>query len=266
MATNSIGMNLVTLKDGNEAGKVLDNLDAVSEAGLEGVGLWLGMLKQWKEAGNTLEALAGEIKARNLKVDEICFVCVLDKDGKVSDQREAFEMAKAVGAPQVITLYMDFEATPRKASDDWAAFVRKIEDIGVNATFEFVGQWVKYNTPLEAWQVIKDGPELGTMVFDTFHFWRGGCDLSQLGKFPGNRVSLVHLNDVVDIERTKAVDANRTWPGEGIMPLHEILSGLIANGFNGPLSVEIFGPVQQQDPAGVCKHAADAARKLLATL
>jgi len=224
--------------------------------------LWVSNIELWLRSQRSPAELAEELAGRNLEVHEICFAQVLKQDGTLADARRVFEWAKELGAPAVISLYFRPDNPLQKARDDWAAFVRSVEDIGVAAAFEFIGMWPNYNSPLSAWQVIRDGPALGRMVFDTFHFWRGGCDLSQIEKVPGERISLVHLNDVKDVPRDRAVDADRTYPGEGIMPLGQIVGGLVRGGFRGPFSVEIFGEVQEQEP-GVCKRAYRAARNVV---
>jgi 2-keto-myo-inositol isomerase len=263
MEIKEIGINLVTLKDGNDADKILENLDYVSEAGFKGVGLWLSMLSQWKKTGRSIGDLNKEIRNRNLKVYEICYVPILDDNGNLMDHRMAFEIAKELDAPQVISLYTDFDATIDKARKDWEAFVKTVEDIGVKAAFEFIGMWKKYNTPLEAWEIIRNSSEIGTIVFDTFHFWRGGGAFDQIDEIPCGRVSLVHLNDVKNVPREKAEDIDRTYPGEGIIPLKDTINRLLANGFTGLFSVEIFGEVQKRDPQEVCQHAFKSADRLI---
>jgi sugar phosphate isomerase/epimerase len=71
---------------------------------------------------------------------------------------------------------------------------------------------------------------------------------------------------VTDVPREQAADSDRTYPGEGTMNVAAIAGALVAKGFTGPFSVEIFGPVQEQDPAEVCGHTAAAARKLIDSL
>jgi 2-keto-myo-inositol isomerase len=250
-----VGLNLVTLKNGRDAAALPDNLERLRRAGFQGVGLWVQTIQEWLDSGRTVEQLAGETKSRGLEVHELCFVPVLDEAGKVADRRRTFEHASALGAGAVICIYGNPEAPLEKVRQDWSSFVRNVEDLRVPAAFEFIGPWPQYNSPLGAWRVIQAGPELGTIVLDTFHFWRGGCDLSQIGQVPARRISLVHLNDVKDVPQAKAVDADRTFPGEGILPLKEVLRGLAAEGFTGPLSVEIFGEAQQQDPDEVSLRA-----------
>jgi 2-keto-myo-inositol isomerase len=266
VANNRIGLNLITLRDGEDADELLANLDRVRGAGFQSVGPWRSTLEQWVASGRSISHLAHEIAERGLKVDEICYVMALDEDGKVADRRRIFEWARELGAGAVISIYDSPANPPEKVRQDWAQFVATVEDIGVDAAFEFVGMWPQYNSPLEAYQVIRDLPPVATMVFDTFHFWRGGCDVSQIKKVPPERISLVHLNDVKDVRREGAVDADRTYPGEGIMPLPQIVGALLANGFAGPMSVEIFGEVQQQKPDKVAQRACKTARKVLEAL
>ena len=260
---HSIGMNMVTLRDGREAGLLLENLDRIASAGFQGVGIWTKTIEDWLGQGNTLSQLSDAVGSRGLNVDELCFVNALDDSGEAADRTREFEWAAQLGCGNVIAIYGNPDTPLEKVRADWAAFVERIEGIGVSPAFEFIGMWPQYNSPLSAWEVIKAGPELGKMVFDTFHFWRGGGDLTQIAMIPGDRVGLVHLNDAKDVPRNQATDKDRTYPGQGVIPLREILNGLRQRGFSGPLSVEIFGAVQEQDPGEVCTRAYEATERLL---
>ena len=263
MATYRIGLNLVTLRDGQDAAGLEGNLDRVRAAGFGGVGLWVRTIEQWLDSGRTIARLGEAVKSRGLEVHELCFVGVLDDSGSVADRSREFGWAAELGAGAVISIYGNPDNALAKAREDWSAYVEKVAGAGVPAAFEFIGPWAQYNSPLSAWEVVQAGPALGTIVLDTFHFWRGGCELTQLGQVPGGRISLVHLNDAKDVPREQARDADRTFPGEGVMPLKEMLSGLLANGFAGPFSVEIFGEAQQQDPDVVSARAYTSAAEVL---
>lgn len=266
MARHRIGLNLVTLRGGQDAAGLEDNLDRLRRAGFDGVGLWVRTVEQWLDSGRTIAQLGRAIGDRGLEVHELCFVGVLDDSGDVADRSREFGWAAELGAGAVISIYGRPDSPLAKARDDWAAFVAKVAGAGVPAAFEFIGPWPRYNSPLSAWEVVGAGPELGTIVFDTFHFWRGGCDLGQLEQVPARRVSLVHLNDANDVPREKAVDADRTFPGEGVLPLGAMLGGLLAGGFTGPFSVEIFGRAQEQDPEAVAARAHETAAAVLGSL
>jgi 2-keto-myo-inositol isomerase len=263
MPQDRIGLNLVTLRNGQDAAALLPNLDRVRAAGFQGVGLWVSTIRQWLTGGKTLAGLVQEVHSRGLEIHEVCFVPVLDEQGNVADQGEVFAWARELEAPAVISIYGQPDQPLEKVRRDWARFVGKVADTGVAAAFEFIGPWKQYNSPLSAWEVVRAGPESGTIVCDTFHFWRGGGDLTQLDKVPGGRISLVHFNDVRDVPREKAQDSDRTYPGEGVMPLRRMVAALRRNGFAGPFSVEIFGPVQQDDPDQVSARAYRSARDVL---
>jgi len=265
MAHNRIGLNLVTLKGGQEAGRLLENLDRARDAGFDGVGLWVQTLKDWVAQGRAMDALAREVEARKLRVDEICYVTVPDSSQNLDEQKCVFQWAKELEAGCVISIYSKPQNPLEQARRDWQRFVREVEEFGVPAAFEFIGSWAQYNSPVTALSIV-EGTELGKIVLDTFHFWRGGCDLTEIPRVPANRVGLVHLNDVNNVPRQEARDSDRTYPGEGIMPLADICGGLIRNGYAGPFSVEIFGKVREDDPDQVCRHAYRAAAQLIGKL
>jgi 2-keto-myo-inositol isomerase len=265
MAHNRIGLNLVTLQGGLEAALLLQNLDRASEAGFDGVGLWVNTLRDWLAKGQSMDALRRETEARKLKVDEICYVMVPERSQGLDEQRRAFQWARELGAGCVISIYSKPQSGLEEARRDWERFLREVEEFAVPAAFEFIGSWSRYNSPLSALEVV-EGTALGRIVFDTFHFWRDGGDLAEVPRVPADRIGLVHLNDVNDVPRGDARDADRTYPGEGIMPLADTCGALIRNGFAGPFSVEIFGEAQRDDADRGCRRAFHAATQLVSRL
>ena len=83
---------------------------------------------------------------------------------------------------------------------------------------------------------------------------------------PAERIALVHLNDAKDVPREQAKDSDRTYPGQGVIPLEEMLGKLVANGYAGAVSVEIFGDCQEGDPDEVARRAYESASALIAAL
>jgi sugar phosphate isomerase/epimerase len=265
MADNRIGLNLVTLKGGLEADRLVANLDRARAAGFRSVGLWVQTLKEWVARGRSMESLGRELGARDLKADEVCFVVVPEATQALDEQKRVFRWAKELDAGCVISIYSKPENPLERARADWERFMREVEDSGVPAAFEFIGPWPQYNSPMSALAVI-EGAALGRMVIDTFHFWRGGGDLSEISGVPAGRVALVHLNDAKDVPRASARDSDRTYPGEGVIPLADICGALVRNGYKGPFSVEIFGQAQEDDPDRVCRHACRTAAQLIERL
>ena len=106
-------------------------------------------------------------------------------------------------------------------------------------------------------------PPVG-MVIDTFHFHAGGSVLPDLDRVPIDRLFVVHLNGCEDLPKPELADAHRLYPGEGVIPIEEILSRLRARGFDGVASIEIFRPEYwEQDPRAVARTAKAKATEIL---
>jgi len=266
MANNSVGLNTITLRGKPGDGRLLKRVDAVAEAGFSGIGLWMKDIEWWLDSGRALSELRDRIEHKGLTVDEICAVSVCDEHGRVQDATEAFRRAAMLNAGAIVCVYHNPKAPIEHARKQWAEFLEPIQNMGVKAAFEFIGTWEQYSTIEDAYAVVQDSPQVGTITLDTFHFWRGRSKVDTIKRIPVERIALVHLNDVKRVEWSQATDQDRTYPGEGVMPLTQILGTLIGEGYTGPLSVEIFGECQRQDPREVAVKAFKSASKVVKAL
>jgi len=80
------------------------------------------------------------------------------------------------------------------------------------------------------------------MVLDTFHFHAGGSSVNTIRDVDKEKVFIFHINDAEKKPREELQDAHRLYPGEGVIPLKEIISGLKGIGYDGPVSLEMFRP------------------------
>ena len=256
-----LGLNLVTLGGEPTVDGFVAKLEAAAEAGFAGVGVWLRDVQAWQEAGRSLDELKGLLSDKSLVIHEMCFVTVYDGDA-VSPRPDAFELAAEIGCPTVLVI-QGHDKPLETMQADWAAFLEPVKDLGIRAAWEFIGPWPAFNSPGEAWQIVQAGPEIGTVCVDTYHFWRGGKPVDDLLSVPGDRIGVVHLNDVNDVPRETSQDSDRTYPGEGVMPLGEMFDCLDKIGYQGPFSTEIFGACQQEPIADAAKKAYAGAAKVL---
>jgi 2-keto-myo-inositol isomerase len=103
------------------------------------------------------------------------------------------------------------------------------------------------------------------MVIDTFHFHAGGSLLPDLARVAIDKLFVVHLNGCEDVPKAALTDAHRLFPGEGVIPIEEILRPLHAAGFDGTMSIEIFRPEYwERDPREVAREARAKAVRVLA--
>ena len=105
------------------------------------------------------------------------------------------------------------------------------------------------------------------VVLDPFHLWRGGSGFGLIAHMPVRLVGVVHFNDAPadNPPRFEQRDADRVYPGDGCLPLVPMLRDLLAIGYDGPLSLELFNESYwAQDPAENLRRGAEATRAALA--
>lgn len=138
--------------------------------------------------------------------------------------------------------------------------------LGVKLAFEFLGfPWCAVRTVEQAWEIVStiNLPGVG-MVIDTCHFFAGGSTLESIQSIAAQKLAVFHINDVEAMPKEKIEDANRLFPGDGVIPLKEIINAVRATGFDGVASVEIFRPEYwQRDPASVAREALLKVKRVL---
>ncbi|MBC8492729.1 MAG: sugar phosphate isomerase/epimerase, partial [Chloroflexi bacterium] len=137
---------------------------------------------------------------------------------------------------------------------------------GVQLAFEFLGfGWCSVRTLGQCWEIVQavNRPNIG-LVIDTCHFFAGGSELSSTEAVDPEKLLIFHINDVEDRPRQTIEDAHRLLPGEGVIPLDDILSGLKGIGFDGLCSIELFRPEYwERDPAELAAAARAATIEVL---
>ena len=140
--------------------------------------------------------------------------------------------------------------------------------LGVKLAFEFLGfPWCAVRTVEQAWEIVDtiNLPTVG-MVIDTCHFFAGGSTLESIKQIDAQKLAVFHINDVepLRVPKEKIEDANRLFPGDGVIPLQDIVGAVRATGFDGVASVEIFRPEYwQREPASVAKAAHQKSKRAL---
>jgi 4-hydroxyphenylpyruvate dioxygenase len=115
-----------------------------------------------------------------------------------------------------------------------------------------------------AWRIVAaaDHPALGTCL-DSFHILSRGSDPAGIRAIPGEKVFYLQLADaphlVMDVLQWSR--HYRCFPGQGGFDLPAFVQHVLATGYAGPLSLEVFNDVfRQADPD---RMAVDAMRSLL---
>ena len=242
-----------------------DKIRVTADAGYDGIELWIDDLEKYEAEGGDLKTLGAEIRDRGLFVPNIIGLwnsIPADKDAwekSLVATRRRMRMAAAVGSTHVAAI-----PGPDRADFDlkWGAAryhdLLEIgrEEFGIIVAFEFVGFLKGINRIGLASAIALDADDPDAcLICDTFHLYRGGSGFHGLRQLAPEFIADFHWNDVpANPPREQLGDQHRIYPGDGILPLVQVLSDLIAIGYAGPLSLEMFNREHwKQDPAIVAK-------------
>ncbi len=181
----------------------------------------------------------------------------------VSRCRELSRYAQAIECPWVLVVPGPTDGrTDVQVTSDTVATLREMADaaaeFGISVAFEFMGfPWAAVRDVAGAWEIVQEAnrPNLGIIV-DTAHFYAGGSTLESIREVDPERLVVLHINDVEDVAKPDITDGHRLYPGEGVIPLQDILGAVRTIGWDGVLSVELFREEYwQQDPLAVAREA-----------
>ncbi len=140
----------------------------------------------------------------------------------------------------------------------------RAEQRGLRLAYEAV-PWGRIRTYEDAWRIVQhvDHPALG-LCLDSFHVLSIENDPAVLAPIAGNKVFHVQLADAprLNMDVREWSLHYRMFPGQGSLDVAGFLSQILSKGYAGPIALEVFNDVyQQEDP----RHAAtDAMRSMRA--
>ncbi|MCO5399461.1 bifunctional sugar phosphate isomerase/epimerase/4-hydroxyphenylpyruvate dioxygenase family protein [Ralstonia soli] len=116
----------------------------------------------------------------------------------------------------------------------------------------------------QAWQIVKqaDHPALG-LILDSFHTLSLGDSLEGLGEVPAEKLFFVQFADApkLSMDVLSWSRHHRNFPGQGDLPVVDFARDLLAAGYTGPLSLEVFNDEFRSAPARLT--AQDGIRSLI---
>jgi 2-keto-myo-inositol isomerase len=224
------------------------------------------------EARRLIDAAHLQTHAIN-SIEKINFGDASSRDQVLARTRQLAEYSRALACPWIVAVPGPApEGTPwQTVRDNTVASLRAMSDaaapFGVNLAFEFLGfPWCSVRTAAQAWEIVQttDRANVG-MVIDTCHFYAGGSTVDSVRQIDARRLAIFHINDVESMPKDQITDAHRLFPGDGVIPLKEIIGAVRGIGFDGVTSVEIFRPEYwQRDPLAVAKEAKEKTQRVLA--
>jgi 4-hydroxyphenylpyruvate dioxygenase len=94
-----------------------------------------------------------------------------------------------------------------------------------------------------AWKLVQaaDHPAVG-LVVDSFHTFAIDDDDAPIAQIPGDRIFFTQLADapLMRLDPLSWSRHFRNFPGQGAFPVTRFMRNVLASGYNGPISLEIF--------------------------
>jgi 2-keto-myo-inositol isomerase len=225
------------------------DLEAAAAAGFPMVEIWSGKLGAYLER-HPVAHLRQELADRGLGVAAIC-PYTLRMFGNwhegLEQIRRATALAAEIGSPQLLVCPDAPGAGDggpdvyRTAGERARAYGEVAAAAGLRLAIEPLGGHPFVPGPRQAAAILEaaDHPALGVMM-DTFHYHKSGVSDADIEAIPARWWTILHINDVPAGDPAAFSDADRLYPGEGVLPLTQTLQRLARLGFTGAASVEVF--------------------------
>jgi 4-hydroxyphenylpyruvate dioxygenase len=144
------------------------------------------------------------------------------------------------------------------------ALALRAERHGIRIAYEALAWGRHVNTYAHSWDIVRraDHPALG-LCLDSFHILSRGSDPSKIRAIPGGKIFFIQLSDApfMDMNVLQWSRHYRLFPGQGSFDLTAFLGHVLAAGYTGPLSLEVFNDVYRQSEPH--RAAVDGMRSLL---
>lgn len=257
---------------------VPEDIEAYAVRGFAAIGIWLPKLERGPFEGffipeakipdEVVAATAEQVRSVGLDVSHLVltgFYTDPELSDRIDHTLHAMDVAAALGASCVVVAPGRRNGRSYEETRDYAA--RALTEVFERATqpdvrlaVEPIISWQSdyLNTLGEAVELVElvGHPNLGVYP-DSFHLWRTGTMLEDVERAAG-RIFGVHLNDAVTGD-----DQHNRLPGQGDLPLVEIVRAIEATGYRGTYDNELMDPSLALPPAEIVDRCARAMVEVL---
>jgi sugar phosphate isomerase/epimerase len=223
-------------------------VEAARAAGYSGIGLWITEYERIRESGLSDAEMRSILAGKDIGMPEIE---VLTGWGGNDDERResrrqldlACHMADVFGS-KYLQLIGPYKGELESAAERLRQVCVKAKQHGLEISLEFL--------PVTNISNLSDAVELISMAgndnlgicLDSWHFFRGNNDLSELRSLGAEDINLLQLNDgslrAEDDNYIRDCLTNRRLFSQGEFPLRPFLQEIDAIGYCGPISIEIM--------------------------
>ncbi len=252
------------------SGTLPEKLQAIAAVGFDGVEIFENDLLYFNGTPTDIRQMCQDL---NLKI--MLFQPFRDFEGglreKLAQQlnraERKFELMAELGTDRLLVcsnVLPDTSTDDALIADDLHLLAETAARHNMLVGYEALAWGRHVSSYRHAWDLVKrvDHPNLG-IILDSFHTLSINDDLSRLSEIPADKIVFLQLADAprMKMDVLEWSRHYRNFPGQGDFDVAAFLAPILANGYNGPLSLEIFNDKFRAAP-GV-STTADARRSLL---
>ncbi|MGX0875896.1 4-hydroxyphenylpyruvate dioxygenase [Roseovarius sp. MBR-154] len=130
-----------------------------------------------------------------------------------------------------------------RAAEDFHELGERAAKRGLRVGFEALAWGRHVNDHRDAWEIVRraDHANVG-LILDSFHTLSRGIDPDTIRRIPGDKIFFVQLADAprIDMDLLYWSRHFRNMPGEGDLDVTGFTQAVVATGYAGPISLEIF--------------------------
>jgi len=270
--TFRFSLNTSTISGQNPG--LLKYIDIASEAGYDGIELWIKDMKSYLESGNSTQSLKKYISDHGLKVENaIGFAPWLTGKQGFKQMKSEMEMMAEIGCNRIAAptfgVPSDQSLDLMEAGLKFKELIQLGRQTGVLPILEFWGASKALYNMGQAMMMaaVANDPDVKILA-DVYHMFRGNSGFDSLKMLNGNVIEVFHMNDyVATIPRELQKDSDRVYPGDGAAPMKQILTDLKNMGGNKILSLELFNETYwKQDPLLVAQTGLRKMKELVSQI
>lgn len=229
-----------------------EKVKIASEAGYDAIEPWDGELEEYEKEGGNLEELGKEIRDLGMFVPSVIGLwnalppTETQWKESLEDTRRRMRMAADIGSRHIQTIP---NTVGENYDQKWVADRYRdiieigINEYGINPAIVFVKFFpLKRMGQAAAVALDANHPE-AKIIPDTFHMYISEGGFEGLKLLSGDAIAIFQFADAPgEPSAGELGDEHRVYPGDGILPLPNVLKDLKATGFKGCISLELYNP------------------------
>ncbi len=251
-------------------GTLMEKLQAIAAAGFDGVEIFENDLLYFDGSPRDVKQIAADLGLRILLFQpfrdfEAASRARMPKNFDRAELK--FDVMEQLGADLMLVCSNTSPDTlddDDAAAGDLRALGERAARRGLRIGYEALAWGRRVNTFGRAWKLVQaaDHPAVG-LVVDSFHTFAIEDDDAPIARIPGERIFFAQLADapLMRLDPLSWSRHFRCFPGQGAFAVTRFTRNLLASGYGGPISLEIFNDEFRSAPPR--PTAIDAMRSLL---